>query len=118
MKLKETVYIGRDNVIRLSLLEDGAAFATAYPTVTPTRWVLSFGTNEIDSDTDPSAFDWDAVNSILQISLGDLISAASDYAAAELTVYSADWPDGIVWIHPTASPDRLSIRVSEPVFEG
>lgn len=109
MKLKETVYIGRDNTIRLSLLEDGAAFATAYPAVTPSRWVLTFDDYEIDSDVNPEAFDWDETNSILQISLGDLVTDESDYLAAELTVYAAEWPNGIVWVHPIASPDRLYI---------
>lgn len=116
MKIKETVYIGRNNAIRISLMEDGSDFSTAYPAVTPTRWVLTFDDYEIDSDINPDAFDWDSANSILQISLGDLVNDAADYLAAELTVYAAEWPNGIVWVHPTASPDRLYIRVSEPIY--
>jgi len=26
-------------------------------------------------------------------------------------VYAAEWPQGLVWLHPTCTPDKLTIRV-------
>lgn len=117
MILRETVYVDRDNAIRLQLLEDGVEFSTAYPAVTPTRWVLAVDDLTFDSDVNPEAFDWDSADSILELSLGALVTDPLDFTAAELTLYAAEWPYGIVWLHPTASPDRLFLRVSAPLFE-
>ena len=39
--LKETIYAGRNNTIRLLLSEDDQLFHVAYPDVTPTRWVFT-----------------------------------------------------------------------------
>ena len=116
--LKETVYVGRNNAIRLILNEDGIAFHTAYPTVVPTKWVLTINTTPaitIDSGTSPAAFDWDAPTSVLELRLGSLLSTAINYTTSILTVYSAQWPEGMVWVNPTCTPDKLLIRVCDQV---
>lgn len=118
MKLKENVYIGRDNAIRLQLLEDGVVYSTVYPAVTPTRWVLAVDTLIFDSAINPEAFAWDSANSILELHLGALVMEALDFTAAELTIYASEWPDGIVWLHPISTPDKLYIRITDPVYEG
>lgn len=117
MKLKETIYAGRNNSIRLKILEDGIPFAIAYPTVTPTRWVLVVGSLIFDSTDIPNSFSWDSETSVLEILLGNQVASAIDFTAAEMTLYSAEWPDGVIWLHPTASQDRLLIRIIDPVFE-
>lgn len=114
--LKETVFVGRNNVLRLTLSEDATPFATAYPSTTPTRWVFTINTTPpviIDSSTTPSAFDWDAVNSILEIRPGSLVSAAVDYTLATLVIYAAEWPEGLVWVSPTCTPDKILVRVCD-----
>ena len=116
--LKETVYIGRNNAIRLILNEDGVAFHTAYPDVDPTQWVLTINTTPaitIDSDVNPEAFDWDETTSVLELRLGAMLSTAFNYTTAILTVYAAQWPDGMVWVNPTCTPDKLLIRVCDQV---
>lgn len=114
--LKETIFAGRNNTIRLLLAEDDQLFHVAYPEVTPTRWVFTIHSETpvvVDSDTTPTAFDWDAETSILELKLGALVSAAQPYASTSLVMYSAVWPQGIVWVNPTCSPDRLQIRVCD-----
>ena len=116
--LKETVYIGRNNAIRLILSEDDEAFNDAYPSVTPTKWALTINATpaiEIDSDDHPEAFDWDDSNSVLELRLGQLLSTAMNYTTAILTVYAAQWPEGLVWVNPTCTPDKLLIRVCDQV---
>lgn len=114
--LKETVFVGRNNVIRLTLSEDSTLFSTAYPTTTPTRWVLTLNTTVpviVDSDISPDAFDWDAVNSILEIRMGALVATAVDYTSITLVVYAAEWPAGMVWVNPTCTPDKILVRVCD-----
>lgn len=112
--LKETIFAGRDNTIRLLLSEDDLLFHVAYPAVIPTRWVFTIHSATpvvIDSATTPTAFDWDGTASILELKLGSLVSTALSYTSTSLVMYSAVWPQGIVWVHPTCSPDRLQVRV-------
>jgi hypothetical protein len=116
--LKETVYVGRNNAIRLILNEDDVAFHTAYPTVDPTRWVLTINAIpaiEIDSDVNPEAFNWDETTSVLELRLGALLSTAFDYTTSILTVYAAQWPNGMTWVNPNCTPDKLLIRVCDQV---
>jgi hypothetical protein len=112
--LKETVFAGRNNAIRLALSEDGVLFQTAYPDVTPLRWVLTIEAEtpvEIDSDVSAGAFDWDSETSVLELRLGSLVSEALSYTLCTLVMYSVEWPAGLVWFNPTCTPDKLSIRV-------
>jgi len=114
--LKETIFVNRNNTIRLLLSEDDQLFHVAYPAVTPTRWIFTIHAATpvvVDSDTTPSAFDWDAGTSILELKLGALVSAALSYTSTSLVMYSVVWPQGIVWANPTCSPDRLQVRVCD-----
>jgi hypothetical protein len=111
--LDETVYIGHDNAVRLMLLEDGTPFGDKYPTVTPDRFVISFGAVRIDSDQSPTAFRWIADESTLEISIGPVVTEEYPPTSAKIVVYAAPWPNGIVWVHPTRTPDHLYLRVTE-----
>ena len=114
--VKETIFVGRNNVIRLILSEEGTLFADAYPGITPTRWVFTINTTVpiiVDSDITPLAFDWDVVHSIVEIHLGALVTTAVGYTSATLVIYSSIWPDGVVWINPTCTPDKLLVRVCD-----
>ena len=108
--LKETLYVGRDNTIRIALYEDEVLFHTAYPDVTPSRWVLTIDATVIDSDTTPTAFNWDETTSVLELNLGTLITTAFDYTASILVMYAVPWPNGLVWFNPTCTPTKLLIR--------
>ena len=109
--LTETVFLGHDNSIRLLLLEDCVPFATQYPTVTPDRFVLRLGDWTLDSEDYPAAFTWNAADSTLEIGLGPVVTQECAPIRAALTVYAAPWPHGIVWTHPTSTPDILQIRI-------
>lgn len=111
--LKETVFVGRNNVIRITLYEDNVLFNSVYPGVTPTRWILTINSSPpvvVDSSTTPTAFDWDAATSTLELSLGSILTTAMSYTFSTLVLYSAQWPNGICWFNPTCSPDKLMIR--------
>ena len=112
--LKETVYAGRNNAVRLALSEDGIAFQVAYPSVAPSRWVLTIEAATpivVDSNITASAFDWDSAASVLELRLGGVLSDALGYTLCTLVMYSAEWPAGLVWFNPTCTPDKLNIRV-------
>lgn len=112
--LKETVYAGRNNAIRIALSEDGVLFQVAYPDVNPTRWLLTIEADTpitIDSDVNPEGFDWDSETSVLELRLGSLVSDALGYTLCTLVMYSIEWPAGLVWMNPTCTPDKLTIRV-------
>jgi hypothetical protein len=114
--IKETVFIDRANEIRLLLKEDDVPLMTAYPTLAPSRWVLTIASSpeiEIDSDVNPEAFSWDSDNSILELAIGPLVSSTLAYTAAKLTMYSASWSDGLILLHPTCTPDALKIRICQ-----
>lgn len=114
--VKETVFIDRDNAIRLILSEEGTLFTDKYPGVTPTRWVFTINTTVpivVDSAVTPLAFTWDVAYSIIEIHLGAFVTAAVGYTTATLVIYSSIWPDGVVWINPTCTPDKLLIRVCD-----
>ena len=116
-ELRETVYIGYDNAIRLALTEDDDALMTAYPTLSPSRWVLTIQhTTPItfDSATAASAFDWDSTDSILELYLGPEVTEEIGYTAATLVMYDATlFPNGLVLLHPSTTPDRLKIRIQD-----
>ena len=114
-KLKETVFVGRDNGIRLSLYEDGIALMTAYPDLVPTRWLLTIHSTtpiEFDSDTD-SVFSWDSENSIVEISIGSSLTTSDATASVPVTLrlFADIFSNGIVLLHPTCTPDKLYITI-------
>ncbi len=114
--LKETVYAGRNNVIRLALSEDGVLFHDAYPTTTPERWVLTINADTpiiIDSDVSPEAVAWDETTSVLELRLGAFVTDPLAFTLCTLVLYTAEWPDGLVWINPTCTPDKLQIRICD-----
>lgn len=114
--IKETVFSNRDNAIRLALSEDGVLFRTAYPSTSPTRWVLSLDAEPpitIDSTMYPQAFFWDANHSILELRLGAILTTAFPYTPTHLVMYAAEWPGGLVWINPTCTPNKMLIRVCD-----
>ena len=113
--LKETVFIGHDNEIRLLLKEDDVVLMDAYPTLAPSRWVLTIDSStpiEVDSDDSPSAFSWDADNSVLEMALGDFVGDDQvAYTSATLVLYAPSFADGLILLHPTCTPDKLKIRI-------
>lgn len=113
-KLKETVFVGRDNAIRIELKEDGVILATAYPGLTPTRWLLTIHAASpvvIDSDTNPEAFEWDGDLSIVELRLGSILTTATSYVPCTLRLFSAEFPNGVVFVHPLCTTDKLFIRI-------
>lgn len=119
-KISGVVFVGssenaeRDNVIRIQLCEDGAALHSKYtPAPTLTRFVLTVGALTLDSavPAEAAAFAYTAATSTLELRLSAYVSAAAAATLATLTIYTGDWPHGVVWIHPSATPDKLSISV-------
>lgn len=112
--IKETIFANRDNVIRLQLLEDGVLFFDKYPEVVVSRWVFTLNTTVpivVDSQITAGAFIWTLLTSTLELKLGSTILSAIDYTPTTLVLYSTEWPNGLVWINPTCTPSKLSIRV-------
>jgi len=115
-ELRETVYIARDNANRLVLREDEVALMSAYPDLAPTRWVLTIRAATplvIDSATSPNAFNWDDIDSILELYLGPEVTEELGYTACTLVMYDALFPNGVVLLHPSTTPDRLKIRIQD-----
>lgn len=104
----------RDNVVRLQLLEDGEPLHVRYDPPPPLdRFVVVIGAVTVDSDTDPDAFDYDAATSTLELRLALALTATLARTPLTLVIYGAAWPNGVVWLHPTATPDRLDLQVIE-----
>ncbi|MCP5197645.1 MAG: hypothetical protein H6974_12815 [Gammaproteobacteria bacterium] len=83
---------------------------------TLTRFRLTVGATTIDSSVSgqEAAFSYDVDTSVLTLDLSKYLTAQADpntKTAATLTVYSADWPDGVVWLHSSGTPDKLNIQV-------
>jgi hypothetical protein len=115
-KLIETIYVGRDNAIRLTLSEDSVPLKIAYPNLSPTRWLMTIHTDTpivFDSSVDSTAFDWDDESSVLQIQIGPLVTAenAVSKAATTLRMFSGEFPNGVVFAHPTCTKDKLFITI-------
>jgi hypothetical protein len=114
--LKETVFVGKDNEIRLLLKEDDIVLMTAYPSLVPSRWQLTIASDPeilIDSDTNPDAFNWISESSILELAIGSIVTTAMGYTSATLRMYAPIFPNGVVLIHPTCTPDKLKIRICD-----
>ena len=115
-KLVETIYVGRDNAIRLTLLEDQTPLKEVYTNLSPTRWLLTIHAQTpivFDSDIDSTAFDWDSTSSVLQIQIGPLVGSehATLKASTTLRMFSAEFPNGVVFAHPTCTTDKLYITI-------
>lgn len=96
----EWVYLGKSNTIDLLLKADGSAVDLS----SVTRMTLDFDGTVIDSDTSPSAFDWDTgTTGKVVLALGAESISAGTYRAL-LTVYDDTNVNGIAW-------DRIKIVV-------
>ena len=117
-QLRETIFLGRDNVIRLQLSEDRVLFNKAYPNINPDRWVLTINSElplVIDSELNPEVFDWGDEESILELNLGQFLTEMMPFTPTTLVLYTVQWPHGLVWFNPTCTPDQLLIRVCNQV---
>lgn len=98
------VYRGTNHVVALTLYKRN--FSTRELEIADltsvTRMVLSFGTTDIDSDIQPSGFDWDDGYGLVKLYMGAFIPVGWN-GPVKLTVYDPDNPLGIVWI-PDAAP--------------
>lgn len=111
MRLRETLFLNRNNTIRIKLYEDEVAFTTNYPSNPPTRFILKVGSITIDSNYSPSCFNWDSLNSTLEIDIASYSGLSRGTYWVELIIYSSIWSNGVVWIHPTDTPDKLQIKI-------
>jgi len=111
---RETVYLDRDNVIRLELREDEELLRVKYPGLVPTKWELIIATTPpttISSDTHPEAFNWEGDVSVLEIAIQAVLTQAfSDFTAVTLILYSAEFPNGLIYLHPLYTRDILKIN--------
>lgn len=111
MALQETIYLNRDNAIKLGLTVDGVPFDAS----TLTRVVVKLTDDDgnittIDSSTDPSAFDYtsetaqvsDTTTGILVLKLQDAASPPTvrDDYTLDLVLYDAFNANGINWDSP------------------
>lgn len=110
MAIKEVVYIGRSNVIKLRLLSG----TTKQDLTSVTRMTLEVGEETVDSDVDTGVFDWDteATEGIVSIVLGDaLTTETGGYVPATLTVYDPQNSDGLTWEYsPEVSNLLLTVK--------
>lgn len=111
MALQETVYLNRDNAIKLGLTVDGAAISASYITRVVVKLTDDDGNvTSFDSATDTSVFDWDTETAlvsdtetyILVIKLQDAATppdVGDDYVL-DLILYDSLNPNGIHWDSP------------------
>ena len=111
MALQETVFLNRDNAIKLGLTADGTPVNAASLTRVIVKLTDSNGTvRTYDSNVDVDAFDYssetaqvsDTVTGILVIKLQDAITpppVADDYVL-DLILYDAANVNGIHWDSP------------------
>jgi len=90
--IRAIVYNGRDNTIDLQLTEEGAGHSLS----AVMRMVLKGDTVTVDSAAHPTAFDWTTDPGKLVLALGGAGLATGTYLM-QLVIYSADYPDGLVW---------------------
>lgn len=114
---EQDVYKGRDNQIVLTLTEDGQAaditsttkvILTLYP---PSNSEVATSPITIDSDTNPSWFDWSSGGGVLKISLGEASIPEETYLV-RLVLIDSTTPKGLVWIDPESAV-RLRVNFWE-----
>lgn len=105
--ITERVYKHKDNLVSLSLEEDGDGQDIS----AASRMVLQVGPVTIDSNTATSgAFDWTTYgeNGRLDLKLGherEIINLSKGVYLATITVYDATYAKGLVW-------DEFKLEVS------
>ena len=92
--LRETLYLGYDNGIDLTLKADDVAVDLSSVTRMILRDVAC--TWEVDSTTSPGAFDWSAGGGVISLILGDEPITPGAYSCW-LIVYDPTNTDGVVW---------------------
>lgn len=111
MALQETIYLNRDNAIKLGLTVDGAPVSAANMTRVVVKLTDDDGNvTTFDSNTDVNAFDWttetaqvsDVQTGILIIKLQDAVTppTVGDDYVLDLIVFDALNPNGIHWDSP------------------
>jgi len=94
--MRETVYVGYDNLIDLLLKSDGVAQDIR----TTTKAAIVFNGYEYNSTNFADAFDWttNGANGIIQLDLGSIsgIETGRD-KETELIIYDPNYTDGLVW---------------------
>ena len=90
------IWIGRDNVIKIQLLEDGARIAD-HTTITRVQVDLDEGTTVLDSSTQPTWFDLTNTDKII-FNFGLVTGVTAGNYVSEVVVYSADYANGLIWV--------------------
>lgn len=90
----ETVYIGRANVIRRTLQEDGEDLAAPAQSAI-TRVMVAFGPYCVDTDeaADPISYS----SGVVEMQLGLLPGIAEGQHDALITAFDASTPEGYAW---------------------
>lgn len=112
-RLREAVWIGKDNAIDLQLLEDGVAKDISATTRAVLTLIKSGVTDiVIDSAVESGVFDWSTAGATgkLTMKLGGVSSLVAGTYKARLELYDAGNANGIVWVG-TKTPTRLTIEI-------
>lgn len=93
----EHIFVQRDNPIRLQLLNDGVAW-TVLQMREITKAEIKFLDVYYNSADHSTAFNWKMFedDAIVEIYLGSIITSGGRDRKAELIVYTAQFPKGIV----------------------
>ena len=91
MRIEETVYLARDNVVELALTSDGVAITHNELT----RCQVMVGLVLIDSAVSPLLFDLSNVDRLI-LKFGAAALTAGRYSA-RLTVFDSTHTNGLVW---------------------
>jgi len=89
------IWLGRDNTIEFKLLLEGTPI-TDHTTITRVQIDLNEGTYVIDSNTNPSWFDLTNTDRII-LDFGAVTGIPAGNYSVEIVVYSADYPNGLIW---------------------
>jgi len=91
--------IGKDNSQKIRLRDTSSGSWNDTNTTAVNRMSLSFGNVLADTIDNPAYFDYSANDGTVEINIGshpNLVEGV--YNDAELTVYSPDHPNGILWL--------------------
>lgn len=117
-KISATLFVGKNNSIPLVLKAGESLLTEQVPDLVPSRWRLIIHAPtpvEIDSADNPEAFVWSAPLSMVDLKPGPLLSVVTDdYVDTTLILYdSILFPDGLTYLHPTSTPDRLEVLIDD-----
>jgi hypothetical protein len=91
----EKIYKGRDNIISLGLIADGALVDISGLN----RVTLQVGELLVDSAVHSGALDWttNGANGQLDVDIADISGLENGQFKARLIIYDATYPNGLVW---------------------